>query len=498
MRRKATLADLDPHQQLLNHFASIGLANESEYRCWCDANGFSRCLQKRTKEPERELAYAVRARTKPLLDQRRREQRNPMQVLASICRGEITSNELNQPHLARFANRLSSCNQANSTQRVDTDELVRLLNHLHRVRAKFLDGSPLEPRLGASDGNTGLEALVLVTAHRNSWIREIQDWQPKSRSSRRQFASLLRHLFVRYDDMPAFFDTAWLTGNDRESRSPRAWYAHVGSGKNLCQCSLPIPYTKKMAHYFMRAPKDCSINQAIRWGQIHALGGNERLTRAFFGTRLCEEFRHEEFWSTVIQWFISQPMLDTAHIAPIVDYIRHQRFEPQPMIVGGRVEGYEPAEPKLTMRGRSVESLLRRVQQWHQRLAKDNSIQICQWKPSQIESFDFIEGSQEGENQKRWTIRELLSTKALFVEGRQLKHCVASYAASCAHGRSSIWTMELHSNQELQKLLTIEVRTQDSTICQIRGKCNRLATEKERLVVQRWATKAGLRLASYV
>ncbi len=498
MRRKATLADLDPHQQLLNHIASIGLANESEYRCWCDANGFSRRLQKRTKERERELAHAVRARTKPLLDQRRREQRNPLQVLAAICRGEIAATELTQPHLARFAYRLKSCNQAHSTQRVDTDNLVRLLNHLQRTRAKFLDGSPLEPSLGATEGNTGLEALVLIAAHRHSWIREIDDWQPKSRSSRRQFASLLRHLFVRYDDMPAFFDGVWLAGDDRESRSQRAWYVHVGAGKNLCQCDLPISYTKKMAHHFMRAPKDCSINQALRWGQIHALGGNERLTRAIFGTRLCDGFRHEDFWSTVIQWFVSQPMLDPVHIAPIVDYIRHQRFEPQPLIVGGRVEGHGPAEPNLTMRGRSGESLLRRVQQWHQRLARDNTIQICQWKPSVIDSFDFIEGSEESGNQKRWTIRELLSTKALFVEGRQLKHCVASYATSCAHGRCSIWTMELHAEHELQKLLTIEVRSQDLTICQIRGKFNRLATEKERQVIQRWATKAGLRLASYV
>jgi PcfJ-like protein len=498
MRRKATLADTDPHQQLLNHIAAIGLTSESEYRCWCDDNGFSRRLHKRAKERDLELAYVVRTKTRPLLEQRRREQRNPLDVLTSICRGEIAAKEIKLPYLSQFAHRYSTFNQPSSTQRVDARVMIELLEHLYRSRAKFLDGSPLESSLGVAVGNTGLEALIFIAAHRYDWIRDLRDWKAKSRSPRRQFASLLRHLFVRYDDIPAFFDRVWLEGDAREGKSQRRWYIHVGSGKNLSLCDLPIPYTKKMAHHFMRAPSDCSVYQALRWGQIHALGGNERLARAIFGTRLGESFNMEEFWFTVIQWFIGQPMLDPVHVAPIVDYIAYQRFESHGLVAGGEAINAGPVEPNLTMRGRTAEAVLRRVQHWHQRLARDNTIQICQWKPSSITPFEFIEGAKTGENQKRWTIRELVSSKALFTEGRQLKHCVASYAASCARGRCTIWTMEVQSEQELQKLLTIEVRTLDLTICQIRGKCNRVATEKERNVIQRWATKAGLRVAGYV
>ena len=99
---------------------------------------------------------------------------------------------------------------------------------------------------------------------------------------------------------------------------------------------------------------------------------------------------------------------------------------------------------------------------------------------------------------KIWTITELLSTKALVAEGRTMKHCVATYARSCAHGDCSIWTLEVWTLEGRSKLLTIEVRRDTRFICQVRGKCNALAAEKHRGVLRRWAEQAGLQLASYI
>ena len=109
-----------------------------------------------------------------------------------------------------------------------------------------------------------------------------------------------------------------------------------------------------------------------------------------------------------------------------------------------------------------------------------------------------MEGSLKGGNLKIWTVRELLSSKALLSEGRQLKHCVATYAASCAAGHCSIWTMELESLQSHSKLLTIEVLKRSQSICQVRGKHNRLATANELKIIRRWADTAGLHLSSSV
>ena len=44
-----------------------------------------------------------------------------------------------------------------------------------------------------------------------------------------------------------------------------------------------------VAHHFMRAPADYKIEHAIRWGQVHAFGGSEPLTRALIGELYGED-----------------------------------------------------------------------------------------------------------------------------------------------------------------------------------------------------------------
>jgi len=57
-------------------------------------------------------------------------------------------------------------------------------------------------------------------------------------------------------------------------------------------------------------------------------------------------------------------------------------------------------------------------------------------------------------------------------EGRQMKHCVATYVSSCARGHCSIWTMEVESMDGVTRAVTIEVRNSARMICQVRGKAN--------------------------
>jgi hypothetical protein len=45
-----------------------------------------------------------------------------------------------------------------------------------------------------------------------------------------------------------------------------------------------------------------------------------------------------------------------------------------------------------------------------------------------------------------------------------------------------------------QRALTIEVDIPKRTVCQVRGKCNRLPGSDERAIVQRWAEGEGLRV----
>ena len=494
-RKKAASEELD--RELLAHINGLGLSTVDEYRDWCAQNGFSRKLKKHWKVRCRERYFSRQHVAQERLRLNKREKRHHADTLLAICAGSLTDDQVTQPHLQRLCATLRTSKGQQHERQVDRKSLTRLLTHLYECRAKFFDSSPAVASLGSFPGNIYIEALALVAAHTRSWLRPIEDWKPRSHSSSRQFTSLLRHLFSRYDDVPVFFDTVWLTGRSKEAAERRRWYLHVGRGQNIRHCYLPIALTKKMAHHFMQAPNDITVDQALRWGQIHGLGGDERLARAVFGTRLTATFDNDDFWSTVIRWFIQHPMLDRAHVGPIVDYLHRQRFLPEQVFVapGHREETAAP-QPNLTMKGRTPESLLGRVQDWHRSLSRGNRVQIRQWQPSGINGFEFLEG--KGGNLQCWTIRELLSSKALVSEGRQLKHCVATYDTSCSQGYCSIWTMEVESFACIDKVVTIEVRNHARMICQIRGKANRLPNQKERQMVQRWADSAGLRIAAYI
>lgn len=90
------------------------------------------------------------------------------------------------------------------------------------------------------------------------------------------------------------------------------------------------------------------------------------------------------------------------------------------------------------------------------------------------------------------TVRELITSNDLLAEGRALKHCVYSYARSCASGRCSIWTLELESSLHKDKLLTIEVDNQSREIRQVRGYKNRYADDEEMRIIAMWAEKQRL------
>ncbi|MEZ6108551.1 MAG: PcfJ domain-containing protein [Pirellulaceae bacterium] len=433
-------------QELLLHIRRLGLASVDQYRDWCAEHGFSRGLAKSTQQRSKEFSRANAAKGLAKLRDHRERRKREQRVFANLTRASQTANA---------AEPLASAEYWYSSTRA----LEHLRAHARRWGGKLLATDTADLVLGPRPGNTFPDALRLLAKHGKHWRRPLEAWRPRTHNAMRQFRSLVRHLFAEYDEVPRFLDRVWFMGVSAQATQTRKWYLHVAAGQNIRTCDTPLPLTKKMAHHFMRAPDDASWEQALRWGQVHAMGGDERLARALFPTRLGESFEHEEFWRTVIAWLIEHPMLDTVHIGPLIDYLHHQRFGFEGIaVVNGRQVPAPPAQPNLTMKGREPETLLRQVNGWHRALAHSNRVQVRQWKPSEIPGFGWIEGSDAGKNVRKWSIRELLSGQALVTEGRQLGHCVASYAHSCAAGHCSIWTLELETRDGLSKLVTIEVR----------------------------------------
>jgi hypothetical protein len=212
-----------------------------------------------------------------------------------------------------------------------------------------------------------VQGVVALLQDVEGYIRPISTWKPVSHNVDRQFSSLARHLWAHYD-VPIFMDKAWLHGEDIHQQ----WFKHLGAGHNIRTAfHLPCPLTKKMAHHFLHAPSSYSIEAAFRWGQVSALGGDQRLADALQETRLIHEFRDDHFWLSVLRFFIRNPLLDPVHISPIIDYIWHQRYEPRVVFVEqGVAEEMGPEQPNFSMRGRTVMSLLRAVDAWHRQLGR--------------------------------------------------------------------------------------------------------------------------------
>jgi hypothetical protein len=364
------------------------------------------------------------------------------------------------------------------------ESLWQAVRKLKMVKSDRID----RPGYYASD-NVYLYALAQMAERHEMWLRDPVDFHPRTYNVERQFTELARHLFTNYAP-PACFEQAWFERNKRKARRYQKWYIQTGRGESPRRlANMPFEMTRRTAHLLVKAPATLTIEQALRWTQVRAMGARPVVADALLASPIGTDFKRDEFWLTVVRFLIDQPMLDPAQVGPMVDYIDNQRHEP--VIQGdGRMA---PAQPNFSMKGRSVDRLLRQVQQWHGRLAaQSHHGAFVRWEPSGIPGKMWIEGT--GKSEKHLAIRELVDSGALQSEGMRMNHCVGSYAHSCKLGHVAIFSMVSNATP----LLTIEVRLHNRTIVQARGKCNREAKADELRNLRTWAQQADLQIANWL
>ena len=455
------------------HIHQLGISSVEGYKAWCRTHNFNQGLEKNSRQRRDELYVFTRTQAIKIMTKEKKD-RNLQEILPKIHNQELRSEKLQNPVLRA----ISAAFEGSIAPKV----LLKLLLYLE-------DNSDLLKEA------IYIQGIAALANHHESWLRSPEIWKVKKHNRDRQFSELARHLLAAYE-VPFFMDSVWFNGNVTH----QDWFKHIGTGQNIrTAADMPIPLTKKMAHHFLKAPRHYTIEEALRWGQVHALGGDKYLADALRGTRLTETFSNDDFWINVIRFFIANPMLDVNHANPIIDYIWHQKYQNRRVFIEqGVAREIGPAQPNFSMRRRTPETLLRQVEAWHGELGREAKSGELEWFGSEIGEFHTLEGSAEARNMKFWSIRELLSSDELIDEGRALGHCVSTYARSCHTGRSSIWSMEIEDENGRRKILTIEVAPQAKLIRQVRGKGNRSATPKEKDLLGRWAEQEGLRLAGYI
>lgn len=521
-----------PHRQsaatqadLKRHVKSLGLGSVEEYRRWCRNRGLGAGLQKSFLKFEQEQALASRLQGETALADTRRRTRRPGNTITQLYRGEIQKGRLGADYLIKIRSIFKRLVEDTRTRRAFYDILMQAERY-----EDLMSCEPAIHRLGAIEGNTYLEAFAELARRHESWIRSPLEWRPDSHNARRQFSSLVRHLLTQYD-VPTFMDAAWFQGQDELARIEQDWFLHICRGQNIRKADVPVHLSKMMAHRFLEAPDGLTVREALRWGQVIGQDGSELLARAIIASPLGSSFEHEDFWSSVMLYFVKNPMLDAAQVGPLIDYIAQQKYTPQEHILpGGQTELGPPPQPNFSVKGRSIEKLIGQMDDWHHQLAElpeipDQEDQVVgetprkrarrryhAWSSTGIRPYILEETTGiDSKATRTWTVQELLSTRELAAEGSALNHCVKSYAKSCKQGQVSIWSLQVVENGKRTRVLTIAVDSNSRKINQIRGRFNMLPDqvkksghaaklenrEKRYLsrsmeVLQRWMFREGL------
>jgi hypothetical protein len=335
-----------------------------------------------------------------------------------------------------------------------------------------------------------VNGLLALFQHRKGWLRTIEEWQPSASTPLSLFSSLAHHLVANFPVPPVLL-SVWFEGTGWEAQRRQRWFHHAGMGKSLRTIGFPIKLSKRMAHEFAGAPAQFSIEFALRWSQVRGLGGTDELAYAIASTRLGNDFDNDDFWITVIHLFINTHRINLGQVGGIVDYLNDQKFEPERVIIGEETEiNLDPLQPELTIKGRTVASLMRRVEEWRAlRRPTNPQRRYFHWGRSNLGEY-----RREGEDGLAWTIRELLDSDELAAEGKAMQHCVALYADSCAKRNSTIWSLGSEAAGGRQRVLTVEVDPKTKRVVQASMKRNEDPDEPCKSILNEWAIQEGLKV----
>ena len=342
--------------------------------------------------------------------------------------------------------------------------------------------------------NRFIDGLFSLAKTRALWERMPDLWQPKDVSDIEQFCSLVQHLFAKYP-MPRFFDKVWLNMG-KEAEKQQMWYVNVANGSNIrTQTGLPISLTKKVAHFMMQAPERLTFNQAIRYGQVISMGGNINVVLGVLSTPLGEIFDNDDFWQTVIKFFIENPLLDRSHYRSVYDFIFDQKYRNMGFVIqdGVQVQA-EPPQPNFCMKGREPNTLLQMIERWHRELGDIANRPVlghnC-WKSCGIQMYtEKICGNA-------YYIRELLCQDELWQDGKDMHHCVGSYGPSCASGEIAIFSLSGTEKETMknERMATIEVSLRDKTVVQVRARFNLAPSPMSWKIIKNWMGYNGFKKA---
>jgi hypothetical protein len=348
------------------------------------------------------------------------------------------------------------------------------------------------------DACSYIQGILNLSYFHRDFIRPIYTWKPKDEGSRNVFSSLVHHLLAKYET-PYFMNNVWLRKRNYIALKFQNWHFRMANGYSFRKLNNLIVMTPKMEHFFLHASDHLTPEESIRYAQVLGLGGEKNLANAIIATRLGKHFEHEEFWRTVIQFFINIKDLNMDYVNPIVDFLYHIRIAKREVHTDDDILYLDPPQPNFSMKGRTFNSIIRLVEAWHTELAAITNRSNFKWTKSRINDYQYLEETHNPVNPHRiWSISELLTSSELELEGKMMRHCVSTYAYDCFQKKTTIWSMKKEVKNIVRRVLTIELDPFSRTIVQARGKCNSKLDGKSYKILMKWVGKERLTMGMHI
>jgi PcfJ-like protein len=327
-------------------------------------------------------------------------------------------------------------------------------------------------------------------------VREPELWRCriKSRSDDKRFLDLVRFAFARYR-VAAHLEQAWIDDctddfvdrvtpladipqQRHQATDLRRWYLVASQGGSLYKLHASPYLTKLETHHFLTTPDEVTSSQQAFWYAVaRAQSDSAELARRISESNLRNHSIASTWWKEVARLFARNPA-PLHEINDLIDFLRVAKTE----------------DAGFSLKGRTLQTLQRRKEEWHRALRKSNAIGGGAWPGRPLPDVDYEAGSEH--KKAIWHFRQIKTGNELFREGQRMHHCVASYKSLCMNGEISIWSLTCEFPLgHINRGVTMEVY-KDGAIVQCRGFSNRLPYGNEVAMVKRWALDYGLRWAA--
>jgi hypothetical protein len=248
------------------------------------------------------------------------------------------------------------------------------------------------------------------------------------------------------------------------------WMVHMLQGGGIRYApGLPFKLSKATPHTFNTLFKETLAPSRVdhQTGILFHLIFSELIVcgaRSFFAeeaARLSSEGACGP-WVNACRYLIRMDY-PTSHLQEVYDFIRMNI-----------VDGEGPSLKSMTQK-----SLGRRIEQWHIQLAENRMNMSTKRFPEM--GFEPYITELDG---SIYRIDQIRRPGDLFLEGRELRHCVAGYAKDIRQGRTAIFSMR-RSGVTTSRLITIQVTK--GCVIQAKGIFNREPNPQEVQLIRAWA-----------